>query len=236
MAIRPIHHWRNAYMGRRGLRLSGGAFVHAFETFIPGLDVRGLLSYRLNVMGKKITLLLVFLAAFSFPFLNAGAVRAQGGETAPEADAATSAPGASLKTSGLPIPRFVSLSSEKVFIRTGPGLRYPIKWVYERPHMPVEIIGEFDTWRRIRDIDGDDGWIHQSMLSGGRSGIVKGEVNLSIRKEPSPSATVIAFVEPNAVVTLEECKGDWCEVDAQGFTGWVERKFLWGIYDSEEFN
>ena len=68
--------------------------------------------------------------------------------------------------SGLPIPRFVTLRSDKVFVRTGPGVRYPIKWVFQKENLPVEVIQEFDTWRQIRDRDGEEGWIHQSLLSG----------------------------------------------------------------------
>jgi SH3-like domain-containing protein len=144
--------------------------------------------------------------------------------------------GAGKTSSGLPIPRFVTLAAEKVFVRTGPALRYPIKWVYQRESLPVEIIQEFDTWRKIRDMDGDDGWVHQSLLSGDRTGIVKGEANLGIRKDAATDARVIAWLEPNVVAALEACHGAWCEIKADGYEGYVERKFLWGIYDSEDFD
>ncbi|HKH69397.1 MAG TPA: SH3 domain-containing protein, partial [Reyranella sp.] len=68
------------------------------------------------------------------------------------------------KGSGLPIPRFASLRSDEVNVRTGPGPRYPIDWVFKRKAMPVEIVAEFENWRKIRDWQGASGWVHQSLL------------------------------------------------------------------------
>ena len=184
-------------------------------------------------MGKKIALFLVLMFLFSVPAsAQEGVSAADGPSDAALAQAARG--GAS--SSGLPIPRFVTLASDKVFVRTGPALRYPIKWVYQRSNLPVEIIQEFDTWRKIRDMDGDDGWIHQSLLSGNRSIVVKGEANLAVRKTPSENGRIIAWLEPNVVGGLDACKGAWCEIEAQGYSGYAERKFLWGIYDSEDFD
>jgi SH3-like domain-containing protein len=139
-------------------------------------------------------------------------------------------------SSGLPIPRFVSLASEKVFVRTGPALRYPIKWVYGREHMPVEIVQEFDTWRKIRDVDGDDGWVHQSLLSGDRHVIIKGEGEQPLLRAPSEDAPAIAALEAGVIAAANACEGAWCQVMAGGYTGWMMRKFLWGVYDSEDFD
>ena len=179
-------------------------------------------------MGKKIVLLFLFLALF--PCLSPAAEQAAGADEAAQ-------DGRSIQSSsGLPIPRFVSLSSEKVFVRTGPGLRYPIKWVYQREGMPVEITQEFDTWRKIRDVDGDGGWVHQSMLSGDRTGIVRGAENVFVRKKPEADSGPTTYLEPNVVVGLDACAGTWCKVTADGYSGWMERKSLWGIYDSEDFD
>jgi SH3-like domain-containing protein len=188
-------------------------------------------------MGKKVTLLLALFAILAVLTMTAGPTAAEEAASppVPAASPVDSIP-SKKSSSGLPIPRFVSLSGDKVFIRTGPALKYPIKWVYQRPHMPVEIISEFDTWRKIRDIDGDDGWVHQSLLSGHRSAIVKGEMNLAVRKQAQETGRIIAYLEPNVVVSIEACHGEWCEIDAQGYGGFVERKFLWGIYDSEDFD
>ncbi|HEU4839271.1 MAG TPA: SH3 domain-containing protein [Micavibrio sp.] len=180
-------------------------------------------------MGKKIILIAAFLFLCGPAFAGAPAKAPEPAQSGPVADTGKS-------SSGLPIPRFVSLAADKVFVRTGPALRYPIKWVYQRQNLPVEIIQEFDTWRKIRDMDGDDGWVHQSLLSGDRYAIVKGEINLAVRKEPGANSRISAFYEPDVVASLSGCEGEWCRVRSEGYEGWAERKFLWGIYDSEDFD
>lgn len=139
--------------------------------------------------------------------------------------------------SGLPIPRFVSLRSDKVFVRTGPALRYPIEWVYKREGMPVEIIQEFDTWRKIRDLDGSEGWIHQSLLSGKRHAVVtKKDGDTYFYKKPDLTSKKVAQIENGNVITLEKCDVLWCEAEVSGFSGWIERNSLWGVYQKEELD
>jgi SH3-like domain-containing protein len=187
-------------------------------------------------MGKKYILIAALLAFFPFVALAQEDASAPAGVATDAAAQSESLEGVAKTSSGLPIPRFVTLAAEKVFVRTGPALRYPIKWVYQRERLPVEIIQEFDTWRKIRDMDGDDGWVHQSLLSGDRSAIVKGEGNVGVRKEAQADSRIVAYLEPTVITALEACHGAWCEIKADGYEGFVERKFLWGIYDSEDFD
>ena len=133
---------------------------------------------------------------------------------------------------GLPLPRFVSLRSGEVNLRTGPGVRYPIDWVYKRRNLPVEIIDEFDTWRRIRDWQGTVGWVHQSMLQGRRTVLVTGRPRL-LRREPHDEAPGLAQAEPGVIGDLKRCRGVWCEVELEGFTGWLRMDEFYGIYPQE---
>ncbi len=171
-------------------------------------------------MGRKIILLLVGLM-----FLCLGQVR--------EAFAQTEDV---FNNSGLPIPRFVSLRSDKVFVRTGPALRYPIKWIYTKEALPVEVIQEFDTWRQVRDKDGEEGWIHSSLLSGKRTAIVDYDTDVYLHKKYDSASKKLAQIENDALVHIEECNLFWCQVEAGGFSGWVERKSLWGVYETEELH
>lgn len=143
-------------------------------------------------------------------------------------------------SSGLEIPRFVSLRSEKVFVRTGPALRYPIKWVFQMENLPVEVVQEFDTWRKIKDHTGEEGWVHQSLTQGRRFGVVQNPDDLKtpvpVYKKAESGSAQIALFEPNVIVKLEECGITYCKVTKSGFDGWVERKFLWGIYADEKFD
>jgi SH3-like domain-containing protein len=142
-------------------------------------------------------------------------------------------PSSAIKTSGLPVPRFVSLRSAEVNARTGPSTRYPVDWVFVRRGMPVEVTAEFDTWRRIRDWEGSEGWVHQSMLSGKRSVVVRGEVR-TLRKEPGVGTAAVARVEPGVIGPLMRCKAEWCEVDFTGYRGWLRRSEVWGVQPDEK--
>jgi len=132
----------------------------------------------------------------------------------------------------LPLPRFASLKAAEVNLRTGPGSNYPIDWVLTKPTMPVEILAEFETWRRVRDVQGTEGWVHQMMLSGKRTAIVTGQPR-EIRRKAEPTAPVVAVVEPGVIASLLECDGGWCRVDVQGKRGWLPRNAFWGAYEGE---
>src|SRR3954451_11853501 len=100
--------------------------------------------------------------------------------------------------SGLPLPRFASLRSDEVNVRTGPGSRYPVDWVFKRKGMPVEIVAEYENWRKIRDWQGASGWVHQSLLTGKRSFIVASKP-VRLHKTPAPAAEVVAKLDPEVM-------------------------------------
>jgi SH3-like domain-containing protein len=133
---------------------------------------------------------------------------------------------------GLPVPRYVSLRSEEVNVRTGPGVRYPVEWVFQRRHMPVEVVEQFEHWRKIRDIEGTEGWVHQSMLSGKRYAIVTGDTR-SLRARPEAEAQEVARLEPGVIAELLECQGQLCRLEAGGIKGWLPRNAFWGVYPGE---
>jgi SH3-like domain-containing protein len=139
------------------------------------------------------------------------------------------------KGSGLPLPRFASLRSDEVNVRTGPGTRYPIDWVFKRKMMPVEIVAEYEYYRKIRDWQGASGWVHQSLLTGKRGFIVASK-EADVHRTPAPSAEVVARLEPEVMGEIRSCQGDWCRVSAPGISGWVERTGIWGVYRSEPIN
>lgn len=133
------------------------------------------------------------------------------------------------------LPRFASLRAGEVNVRTGPGVRYPVEWVFVYRHMPIEIVAEFDTWRKVRDWQGTEGWVHRSMLSGRRTAIVT-TGRRSIHDVPARDARVIAEVEERVVGQLLKCQPQWCRVEIAGFRGWIRRAVIWGVYDGETFD
>ena len=130
------------------------------------------------------------------------------------------------------LPRFVTLRADEVNLRTGPGERYPIDWVLIRKGLPVEIVEEFDVWRKIRDFQGSEGWVHQRMLTGARSVLIEGGIRL-LHGEPDAASPAVARAEAGVVARLLECRGPWCRVEAQGIKGWLTRDEIWGVYPDE---
>lgn len=140
--------------------------------------------------------------------------------------------------SGLPLPRFVSLKAGRVNLRIGPGRNYSVDWMYLKPGLPMEIIQEYDNWRRVRDSEGTEGWINQSLLSGKRTAITapwqKGKSALiPMFADPADDARKVASIEPGVIVTIETCNGDWCEMRVGGHSGWINQALLWGAYPGE---
>jgi|TARA_R100000149_G_C5852861_1_gene121056 SH3-like domain-containing protein len=134
---------------------------------------------------------------------------------------------------GLPLPRFVSLSADEVNIRTGPGTRYPIQWVFLRRGWPVEVIEEYELWRQIRDIDGDTGWVHRNLISSRRTLVITGDVR-PVYEDPDENSPVVLLAEPGVLGTLEECDGRWCEIEIAGLTGWLLASDFYGVYENEK--
>ena len=138
-------------------------------------------------------------------------------------------------STGLPLPRFVSLRTNPINLRTGPGVRYPVDWVYVRRHLPVEVIAEYETWRRVRDPGGTEGWVHQSMLSGKRTVVVTGTAQ-ALKRTSADNAEVVATLDAGVVVNLVRCPAavDFCRVEVNGQQGWLKRGQFWGVYPKED--
>ena len=136
----------------------------------------------------------------------------------------------------LPLPRFASLKTDRVNLREGPSKDHATKWVYQRAGLPIEITAEFEIWRRIRDSEGVDGWVLHSLLSGRRTALVtpskKGE-NSKIYVRPSDRSDLAATLQSGVIVNLRKCDGSWCQVDGDGFKGYIEQFKLWGVYPNE---
>jgi SH3-like domain-containing protein len=145
-------------------------------------------------------------------------------------------PQLSAAKTGLPVPRFVSLGVDKANVRNGPGKRYPIGWVFVRRGVPLEVIAEYELWRKIRDVDGAVGWIHRSLLSNRRRASVKGDGPRPLRRQPNANSDVIARLEPGVIGRLLECGGTWCRLEVGGRRGWIARASLWGVLPLEKTN
>ncbi|MDZ7824656.1 MAG: SH3 domain-containing protein [Ahrensia sp.] len=146
--------------------------------------------------------------------------------------------------SGLALPRFVSLKSARVNMRVGPGKDYAASWMYVKADLPLEILQEFDNWRRVRDVEGTIGWVHGALLSGTRTAIttpwLKDQKDLTVTmfKEPQSGAQAVAYLQPGVIATIKNCDGVWCEVTVenkgQKLLGYTNQADLWGAYPDEK--
>ncbi len=132
------------------------------------------------------------------------------------------------------VPRFVSLRADKINVRAGPGVQYPIAWVFVRRGLPVEVVAEFELWRKVRDRDGAEGWVHRSLLSGKRSVVVRSKTIGVLFQDPDSNSVPVARVEPGVVADIVKCVEGWCRVEAAGIRGWMERSQLWGVYPAPD--
>jgi SH3-like domain-containing protein len=139
--------------------------------------------------------------------------------------------------SGLPIPRFVSLKSDRVNVRAGPTKDHDVTWAYTRPGLPVEITAESENWRRIRDWEGAEGWVYHSLLSGRRTALVTAKSKedlVPLHEKPDGEANLVARLQSGVLGSVKGCNGLWCRIIGEGFDGWIRQERLWGVYPNEK--
>ncbi|KAF0231811.1 MAG: hypothetical protein FD175_372 [Beijerinckiaceae bacterium] len=136
----------------------------------------------------------------------------------------------------LPIPRFVSLKPSDTPMREGPSKEHRIKWVFKREGLPVEVIGEHEQWRRIRDSESTDGWVYFGRLSNRRTVIVragKDKPEQNLMKDDRDGAAVVARLQPGVIANVENCTVSWCKVSIEGYSGYLKKDAVWGVYADE---
>jgi SH3-like domain-containing protein len=140
---------------------------------------------------------------------------------------------------GLPLPRFVSLKAQRANVRIGPTRQHGVAWTFTRSGLPIEIVAEFENWRRIRDSRGNEGWIYHALLSGERMVQYdpwQDDMSGALRVRPDKTSEITAHVENRAVLAVKECDGQWCRVSARGAEGYVRQERLWGVYPGERID
>lgn len=133
------------------------------------------------------------------------------------------------------LPRFVSLKANPAMMRTGPDKRYPIKWVYKKEGAPLKVILEMDSWRKVKDWEGSEGWMNKSLLSNRRTFRITG-IKRALRTLADEKAPIVAYLNPGVFGSIEECPKniDYCKVKVDKYTGWLPRDAFWGLLPNEE--
>ena len=121
---------------------------------------------------------------------------------------------------------YLMLKNSKVNVRMGPGLDYPVKFIYKKKYLPVKVIDKKENFRKILDHKKNGGWIHISQLKKVNSVIVLS--NRLLFKKPSFNSRPIANIDSGRLLVLKKCKKDWCEVSSQNYKGWINMDDVWG--------
>ena len=137
------------------------------------------------------------------------------------------------KETGLEIPRYVSLKSDDANIRVGPSKNYPIEIKYIKKNYPLKVLDEYEEWRKVEDFNRNIGWIHKSLISGIRTGIVLSNDNKNISILNTLDGNVIGEIGNGNIVFLEKCKIDWCLVSLDDYEGWMNKNYIWGVKEKE---
>ena len=137
--------------------------------------------------------------------------------------------------SGLPVPRFVSLKSNKVNMRVGPGREYPLSWVYTQKNLPLKVIAEFDVWRKVMDHEGTTGWVHSQLVTLKRYALIQSRLTKLYRKADNTSP-VVAVADKGVLLELQVCEPSWCRVASDEVRAFVRREDIWGVLESERLD
>lgn len=163
------------------------------------------------------------LGAVSFPGLRAWLAVLVVSASVAAADVPKRGP-----VTNLPLPRYVSLKASEANVRRGPSLSHKVDWIFTRRGMPLQVVAEHGHWRRVRDRDGEGGWVHYSLLSGVRTVLVEKDM-LPLTLRPDAATPVTAQLEFGVVARLGRCGPDLCRLRADGHRGWAPKSALWGV-------
>ena len=122
--------------------------------------------------------------------------------------------------------KYLSLKNKLVNVRYGPSFNYPIKYVYKKKYLPIEVIDKKENFRRIIDFKKNSGWIHISQLKKSNSLIIL--ENKILFKKPSRFSKPLAKLEKGRLLIIKKCKNKWCQVITNNYKGWIDTNNIWG--------
>ena len=124
---------------------------------------------------------------------------------------------------------FLSLKNNEVNVRVGPSKEYPIKFIYKKKYLPLEVLDKSETWRKIKDFENNSGWIHISQLSKKKSAININNNSL-LYKKPTIYSKPIVKLKIGRLVLIKKCKEKWCKITSGDYSGWIFKGSLWGKF------
>ena len=121
---------------------------------------------------------------------------------------------------------FLMLKNNKVNVRYGPSFDYPIKYIYKKIQLPVQLIDKKENFRRIIDHKKNTGWIHISQLKKSKS-LITTSIKI-LFKNPTKYSKPLAKLDSGRLLLIQKCEKNWCNVKTEKFLGWIDKNDVWG--------
>ncbi|MDM0044202.1 SH3 domain-containing protein [Variovorax dokdonensis] len=122
--------------------------------------------------------------------------------------------------------QMIATATEGAHLRSGPSTRYKVQWELSRG-FPLQVIGNKSGWYKVRDFEGDTGWIARSVTNRQAHHVAKVE-GLNIRSGPGTSYRVLAKARYGEILRTLGRQGNWVKVKLGKVTGWTSKRYLWG--------
>ena len=140
------------------------------------------------------------------------------------------------QSTGYKLPRFVSTKSDESNLRVGANLDYPRLLTYRVKNFPLKIIDEYEIWRKVIDIDGNQGWMHKSLLQSNRYGIIKTAHEQGVQIYNKPEGVIVGKIGNRNIIKINKCFNLWCHISLNRHQGWINKINIWGVHVNEKFN
>ncbi|MDP3348622.1 MAG: SH3 domain-containing protein [Hydrogenophaga sp.] len=122
----------------------------------------------------------------------------------------------------------VSVKGSTLNMREGPGTHTAVLWELKRGY-PLQITERKGSWLRVRDFEGDTGWVARSLTGNTPHHVVKSKV-ANLRAGPGTQHRIVGRLEYGELLRTREKRADWVRVErSEGVSGWIAKRLLWGF-------
>ncbi|MEJ2641552.1 MAG: SH3 domain-containing protein [Desulfosarcinaceae bacterium] len=120
----------------------------------------------------------------------------------------------------------LAIISDIANIRSGPGTDTEVLWQVEK-YYPITVLQKQGDWVLFKDFEGDEGWIHKSLVAPLDTVVVKKD-NCNVRSGPGTDHEISFVAERGIPFKVLKRQGDWVQIQhADGDTGWIHKNLIW---------
>ena len=120
----------------------------------------------------------------------------------------------------------MAVSAADANIRSGPGPNQDVLWKVEK-YYPIEVFETSGVWLHFKDYEGDNGWIHKSLVDKTPSVVTK-QNGCQLRAGPGAEQPALIKVDKGIPFKVLKRDGRWIHVEhADGDKGWLHDSLVW---------